>query len=63
MVAYAQALKEDFVFVVTSKRSMLDKCRLPIGIRLFVSAGHTESDLRMASESLKRAATSILGGQ
>ncbi|MED6119820.1 hypothetical protein PIB30_015116 [Stylosanthes scabra] len=32
------------------KRSTLDKCRLPVGIRLFVSAGH----LRRASESLKK---------
>jgi serine palmitoyltransferase len=29
---------------VTSKKSNLDRCKLPIGICLFVSAGHTESD-------------------
>ncbi|KAK3036013.1 hypothetical protein RJ639_031186 [Escallonia herrerae] len=40
--------KEDNVFVATSKRSKLDKCTLPVGIRLFVSAGHTESDLQKA---------------
>ncbi|XP_059635163.1 long chain base biosynthesis protein 1-like isoform X1 [Cornus florida] len=49
-----QALREDSVFVVTSKRSTLDKCHLPVGIRLFVSAGHSESDLLKACESLKR---------
>ncbi|KAJ4715074.1 long chain base biosynthesis protein 1-like [Melia azedarach] len=49
-----RALKEDCVFVVTSKRSMLDKCRLPVGIRLFISAAHSESDLVKACESLKR---------
>ncbi|CAL5430971.1 unnamed protein product [Camellia sinensis] len=58
-----QILKEDSVFVVTSKRSMLDKCRLPVGIRLFVSAFHSESDLLKASESLKRVAAAMLAGE
>ncbi|KAF3663854.1 Long chain base biosynthesis protein 1 [Capsicum annuum] len=53
-------LKEDSVFIVTSKRSTLDKCKLPVGIRLFVSAAHSESDLAKASKSLKRAAASLL---
>ncbi|XP_009602788.1 long chain base biosynthesis protein 1 [Nicotiana tabacum] len=53
-------LKEDSVFIVTSKRSTLDKCKLPVGIRLFVSAAHSEADLVKASESLKRAAESLL---
>ncbi|XP_020234163.1 long chain base biosynthesis protein 1 [Cajanus cajan] len=57
-----RVLKEESVFVVTSKRSTLDKCRLPVGIRLFVSAGHSESDLLKASESLKKVAASVLGG-
>lgn len=57
-----QVLKEDSVFVVTSKRSTLDKCPLPVGIRLFVSAAHSESDLHKASESLKRVAALVLGG-
>ncbi|XP_038974616.1 long chain base biosynthesis protein 1b-like [Phoenix dactylifera] len=55
-----RVLKEDSVFVVTLKRSTLDKCHLPVGIRLFVSAGHSESDLLKASESLKRVAASVL---
>lgn len=55
-----QVLKEDHVLVVTSKRSTLDKCHLPVGIRLFVSAGHSESDLIKASESLKRIASLAL---
>ncbi|KAK7291091.1 hypothetical protein RIF29_05978 [Crotalaria pallida] len=57
-----RVLKEDSVFVVTSKRSTLDKCRLPLGIRLFVSAGHSVSDLNKASESLKKVAALVLGG-
>lgn len=60
MVLHLQMLKEDSVFVVTSKRSTLDKCRLPVGIRLFVSAAHSESDLVKASESLKRVAELVL---
>lgn len=58
-----RVLKEDSVFVVTSKRSTLDKCRLPVGIRLFVSAGHSNSDLVKAYESLKRVAALVLTGQ
>lgn len=58
-----RVLKEESVFVVTSKRSTLDKCRLPVGIRLFVSAGHSEADLLKASEALKKVAASVLGDQ
>lgn len=55
-----RVLKEDSVFVVASKRSTLDKCRLPVGIRLFVSAAHSESDLQKAAESLKRVTALVL---
>jgi serine palmitoyltransferase len=55
-----KVLKEDSVFIAATKRSSLDKCRLPVGIRLFVSAGHTESDILKVSESLKRVAASVL---
>ncbi|KAF7817478.1 long chain base biosynthesis protein 1 [Senna tora] len=57
-----RVLKEDSVFVVVARRSTLDKCRLPVGIRLFVSAAHSESDLHKASESLKRVAALVLSG-
>lgn len=49
-------LKEHAVFVATSKRSILDKCKLPAGIRLYVSAGHSETDLEKACEAFKKAA-------
>ncbi|XP_027098692.1 long chain base biosynthesis protein 1-like isoform X2 [Coffea arabica] len=55
-------LKEDSVLVATSRRSTLDKCKLPVGIRLFVSAAHTEDDLMKAGESLKRVAALALNG-
>jgi len=55
-----RVLKEDSVFIVTSKKSNLDRCKLPIGIRLFVSAGHTESDISALSSSLKRVSASVL---
>ncbi|OWM69436.1 hypothetical protein CDL15_Pgr013897 [Punica granatum] len=55
-------LKEDSVLVVTSKRSTIDKCRLPMGIRLYVSAGHTQSDLMKAADSLRRVAAQVLKG-
>ncbi|XP_074350937.1 long chain base biosynthesis protein 1-like [Apium graveolens] len=55
-------LKEENIFVTTSKRSTLDKCTLPIGIKCFVSAAHTESDLTKAYKSLKRVAAQVLTG-
>ncbi|KAJ0964225.1 hypothetical protein J5N97_029347 [Dioscorea zingiberensis] len=55
-----RVLKDDSVFIVTSKRSNLDKCRLPIGIRMFISAGHSEADILKAAESLKRVAALVL---
>jgi len=55
-----KALKEDSVLVVPSKRSTLDRCKLPVGIRLFVSAGHTESDISKVCSSLKRISVSVL---
>ncbi|KAM0869112.1 hypothetical protein ACQ4PT_040898 [Festuca glaucescens] len=55
-----QALREDSVYVVASKRSTLDRCKLPVGIRLFVSAGHTESDISKVCSSLKRISASVL---
>lgn len=55
-----QALKEDSLLVVSSKKSFLDKCRLPVGIKLLVSAGHSDSDLIKVSESLKRLASELL---
>lgn len=48
------------MLLASSKRSTLDKCSLPAGIRMFVSAGHSDSDLLKASEALKRAATYVL---
>lgn len=53
-------LKEESVLVTTSRRSTHDKCRLPAGLRMFVSSSHTESDLLKASESLKRVSESVL---
>ncbi|RWW50661.1 hypothetical protein BHE74_00043059 [Ensete ventricosum] len=53
-------LKEDSVFIVSTKRSVLDKCRLPVGIRLFVSAGHSESDIHKVCDSLTRVAALVL---
>ncbi|KAL5710442.1 serine C-palmitoyltransferase [Ranunculus cassubicifolius] len=53
-------LKNECVLVTTSRRSTLDKCRLPAGIRLFVSASHTESDILKVTESLKRVSQSVL---
>ncbi|GJY78965.1 hypothetical protein Tco_0484766 [Tanacetum coccineum] len=53
LTADVAADTRDTVFVVTYKRSALDKCKQPVGIRFFVSAAHTESDLHKAYESQK----------
>ena len=58
-----QVLKEHSVFVTTSKRSIIDKCNLPVGIRIYVSAAHTESDIQKACDSLKSVAASLLTDQ
>ncbi|XP_054798683.1 long chain base biosynthesis protein 1-like [Prosopis cineraria] len=58
-----RVLEEDGVLVVASKRSKVDGCRLPLGIKLFVSASHSESDLRKAAGSLKRVGASVLSGR
>lgn len=55
-----QLLEEHNVFVVSSKRSTLDKCSLPLGIRLFVSAGHSEYDLKKICDALKAVVPSAL---
>ncbi|GAB2294463.1 serine palmitoyltransferase component [Dionaea muscipula] len=55
-----QVLRNHAVFVVTSKKSPLDKSPVPVGIKLFVSAAHTESDLQKASEAIKSVALSVL---
>ncbi|KAG2243101.1 hypothetical protein Bca52824_095057 [Brassica carinata] len=47
------AARVNSLLVVSSKKSFLDKCRLPVGIKLFVSAGHSDTDLIKASDSLK----------
>ncbi|MFS7938769.1 putative serine C-palmitoyltransferase [Helianthus anomalus] len=54
-----RVLKEHSVLVTTSKRSFVDKCNLPVGIRIYVSAAHTESDLQKVCESLKSVAASL----
>ncbi|KAI7990974.1 Long chain base biosynthesis protein 1b [Camellia lanceoleosa] len=59
-VPRSSGIERDLVFVVTSKRSTLDKCCIPVRIRLFISAAHSESDLRKAFESLKRVAAAVL---
>ncbi|XP_058082083.1 long chain base biosynthesis protein 1-like isoform X1 [Magnolia sinica] len=56
----ADHVLKDSVFLVTSKKSAIDKCRLPAGIRMFVSAGHSDSDLLKACEALKKAAAAVL---
>lgn len=56
-------LKIHSVFVATSKRATVDKCKLPAGIKLYVSAAHSESDLEKACESIKRVAAGVLIGQ
>ncbi|KAL6536026.1 serine palmitoyltransferase component [Orobanche hederae] len=55
-------LKEHSIFVATTKRSTVDKCKLPAGIRLYVSAAHTETDLEKTCESFKKAAALVLAG-
>ncbi|KAJ7540676.1 hypothetical protein O6H91_10G026200 [Diphasiastrum complanatum] len=51
---------EKSVLLTLKKRSVLDKCKLPTGIRIAVSASHEKSDLLAVSLSLKEVVQSIL---
>uniref|UniRef100_A0A0C9S9D0 serine C-palmitoyltransferase n=1 Tax=Wollemia nobilis TaxID=56998 RepID=A0A0C9S9D0_9CONI len=53
-------LEDESVLLAVSRRSLLDNCKLPAGIRLTVSAAHTESDLLHVIQSMKNVTASVL---
>lgn len=53
-------LEDEAVLLTVSKRSLLDNCKLPAGIQLFVSAAHKKSDLLQVIQSLKSVVESVL---
>jgi serine palmitoyltransferase len=53
-------LEDEAVLLTVSKRTLLDNCKLPAGIRLSVSAAHTKSDLLQVIQSLKSVAEAVL---
>eukprot|EP00252_Welwitschia_mirabilis_P000597 TRINITY_DN10576_c0_g1_i3.p1 TRINITY_DN10576_c0_g1~~TRINITY_DN10576_c0_g1_i3.p1 ORF type:complete len:258 (+),score=46.06 TRINITY_DN10576_c0_g1_i3:928-1701(+) len=53
-------LHDEDVLLSVAKRSSLDSCKLPYGIRLCVSAGHTKSDLLKVVHSLKKVIDNVL---
>lgn len=53
-------LKDESILLAVSRRSLLDSCKLPTGIRLTVSAAHTESDLLQVIRSLRNVCESVL---
>lgn len=55
-----QMLEHESVLVTRSKRSVLDKCRLPAGIKILVSAAHTKEELFSATASLRRVVQEVL---
>ncbi len=46
-----------------TKRSLLDKCKLGAGIRIMVTASHTEAELLSVSSSLGNVIQSVLAAQ
>lgn len=54
-----QMLSKESVLVSVTRRSTLDKCKLPAALRLAISVGHTESDLLAAAASLRKIAAAI----
>ncbi|EFJ35907.1 hypothetical protein SELMODRAFT_230105 [Selaginella moellendorffii] len=60
--AYLQAIVDEMlehsVLMSVQKRTALDNCALPAGIRVCISAGHTESDIISATAVLKKVMTS-----
>ncbi|BBN03841.1 serine palmitoyltransferase [Marchantia polymorpha subsp. ruderalis] len=55
-----QMLEKESVLISVTKRSFLDKCKFPIGLRLTVSAAHTEEELHAAAGSLQRVVQIVL---
>ena len=53
-------LRKELVLVSVTKRSVLDKCKLPAALTVAVSAAHTEDDLLAAAESLMKVAALVL---
>ncbi|KAI5064892.1 hypothetical protein GOP47_0019587 [Adiantum capillus-veneris] len=56
---FEQLLNKESVLVSMTRRSVLDKCKLPTALRLAVSVGHAEADLLAAAVSIKKVAASI----
>eukprot|EP00249_Psilotum_nudum_P020305 c27645_g1_i1 orf=282-1718(-) len=53
-------LVEESILLAVTKRSELDKCKIPAGIRVSISAAHMEMDLMSMASSLKKVAASVL---
>jgi len=54
---------EEGVLLSASKRSLLDKCKLGAGIRIMVTASHTEAELLSVSSSLGNVIQSVVAAQ
>ncbi|CAM6110185.1 unnamed protein product [Calypogeia fissa] len=55
-----QMLEQKGILVTRSKRSVLDKCKLRSGIKILVSAAHTEEELYSAAASLRHVLQAVL---
>lgn len=45
--------EEQGVLLSVTRRSLLDRCQLPVGLRVGISAAHEEQDLISAAKSLR----------
>lgn len=53
-------LEEEQTLVSLPERSALDTCKLPLGIRVSFSAGHSVDDVKMAATKLKQVAQAVV---
>lgn len=58
---YCGQMLDQGVLLSVTKRSILDKCKLGAGIRITVSAGHTEAELINVASLMNCAIGKVLG--
>jgi len=53
-------LEDEQVLITFPEKSSLDTCKLPLGIRVAMSAGHSAADIAGAATKLMRTAEKVV---
>lgn len=60
LLAPVQMLDDEQVLISFPEKSSLDTCKLPLGIRVALSAGHSPADITSAAAKLMRTAEKVV---